>query len=340
MNPRRILKIARSLWQMVVAGFGILALLQQALFKPHPGCFMLTVLLNFGCRVMQLAAFVATIQALYIAFQYVSSGGEAFRYRELLLGMGFPLHWTPLVLTFITIFIFIVPAILKIWETRIIARMLRSLHERIAHVDVSLGVDLFATARLPAFFGYAIKLLSGCLFIVIALIVIAFFRVDLFLLILVASVFIVLSVILTSSKQINMKQATVKARTSYVEEARDFCKQQTGETSRRTVDETPVHNSALRRAYFSGVINTWSDTNRSGFNHGILSGLAIGAIVWFVFHLEDISSSQMMFLIFLVIAIRYAINTARETGSMMSKLLEARADIKNFKAVADLFNER
>jgi hypothetical protein len=127
-------------------------------------------------------------------------------------------------------------------------------------------------------------------------------------------------------------------RSDYVTEARETHRENTGERKLGTVDEVPLLAGELRSTLIGHTAQNWVRVNRAPFNQGIFSGIAIGAIVWFVFGLEDIDENQLVLLIFLVIAIRYAINTARETGSMVTKLLEARTELADIRIIASLRN--
>lgn len=316
----------------------IFKLLYHVLVAPNRGRFSWAVLLNFGCRGLHLAAFILSIQAIVLAFQFASSSGEEFRAKAVLGWLRVPLDYLPFALPVLVAVVFSAPAFVKKLEMAQLDFILRDIHKAIGQTTLVLRLDLFAVQRIPAYLIYATKLFSGLFFVVISLCIVAVFRLDLFILIFAVSIIIAIAVTLSSLRQINRLKALSPMRSDYVTEARETHRENTGERKLGTVDEVPLLAGELRSTLIGHTAQNWVRVNRAPFNQGIFSGIAIGAIVWFVFGLEDIDENQLVLLIFLVIAIRYAINTARETGSMVTKLLEARTELADIRIIASLRN--
>ncbi|MGH1354049.1 MAG: hypothetical protein ACRBBS_03065 [Thalassovita sp.] len=329
------LKLERVRFSLAT-GRTILKLLYAILVAPNRGRFAWAVTLNFGCRALHLAAFITSIQAIIIAFQYASSEGADFKAKNILNWLHLPLEYLPIIAPIVVAFIFGLPALLKKWEMTQLDHIVGDIHRAIGETSMVLRTDLFTVLRVPAYLIFATKFCSGLMFVVIALGVVAVFRFDLFLLILLMSIIIAIAVTLSSLRQINTLKALSPMRNAYVLAAREHNRDVTGQRQLGTVDEVPLLQGEVRATLLEGTTQNWVRVNRAPFNQGIFSGIAIGAIVWFVFGLDDIDESQLVLLIFLVIAIRYAINTARETGAMMTRLLEARTELKDVKIVAAL----
>ncbi len=317
------------------AGFTIFSIIYESLVAPAGHRFFYVVILNFLCRVMHLAAFVGSIKALQVAFQYVSSDGQKFTARSVVVQLGIPIEWVPVLLSLVVVGIFALPAFLKRWETNFMAVIARESHQRLGDHMMPLGADLFATSRVPVFLNYVAQLMSGVLFLVIALIIIALIRFDLFALILFCSIAIAIGVVLTTSRHVNALYELRPLRSGYVREAQIAYQEEHNEPNRRPVEEIPLLKGDSRRAFFDLSITNWMTAHRRIFNNGIFTGFAIGSVVWFVFGLENVDGSQLFMLLYLIIAIRYAINTARETGSMVTKLLEARTEMANFRLLVE-----
>jgi hypothetical protein len=317
-------------------GVEIFNLLYAILVAPNRLRFAWAVMLNFGCRGLHLAAFLVSIQAIVLAFQFADSDGMEFRAKNLLGWLHLSSDVLPVVVPILVVLVFGAPALLKKVEMAQLDRIVHDILEMIGNSSVFLRTDLFVVQRIPAYLIYATKFCSGLLFVVISLCVVAVFRIDLLVLILFASIIIAIAVTLSSLRQINTLKALSPMRNAYVRAAREAHRDAMGARSLGTVDEVPLRVGAARRAWLERSASNWVQVNRAPFNQGIFSGIAIGAIVWFVFGLENIDSGQLVLLIFLVIAIRFAINTARETGTMVTKLLEARMELAEIRLVADL----
>ena len=320
----------------VTTGRDILKLLYAVLIAPNKLRFFWAVALNFGCRALHLAAFIASIQAIVLAFQYASSNGTEFRAKNMMGWLHVPLDYLPIAVPILVALIFGLPALLKKFEMAQLDQIVHDIHRSLGTSAFVLRTDTFMALRIPAYLVYATKFCSGLMFVIVALGVVAVFRIDLFFLILLIAIIIAIAVTLSSLRQINAIKALSPMRSAYVLEAREHHRDATGVRSLGTIDEVPLLAGSSRDILFKQATQNWIYSNRSTFNQGIFSGLAIGAIVWFVFGLEDIDESQLVLLIFLVIAIRYAINTARETGTMMTRLLEARTELKDVRLIADL----
>lgn len=284
--------------------------------------FIWAVFLNFMCRIFSLGAFVASLQAIYIAFQFAISGGEDFRTKQIFDQLGLPLSWLPVVLSVIVLIVFAMPAALKIIETRQIAKITRENYHFVGEAGLSLEIDFFAITQIPAFLMSMVKFFSGTLFIICALFVVIMFRFDLFVLVFASSIAVSVGVVLGSWRNINNKDALKPLRNLYIIEAQ----QKHDPKTKCSLSDVAIVPSSARNAYYSRALLNWSQLNRSSFNQGILTGVAMSAIVFFVFHLKHLDSSFLLVLLYLVIAIRFAINTARETGAMLAKILEARIE--------------
>jgi hypothetical protein len=331
--PTSISSSWKSLGYTVRTGLGILTVVYHSLIAPHRGRFALATFLNFCCRLLSLLAFISSIQALQIAFQFVVSEGEEFRGKEIFAYTGLPGDAVPYVVAAILCFIFALPSQVKKWETKLLSSIIRSIHKVLEGKGVLLPTDLFVITHIPSFLNHAVQFLSGMLFLVIALFIIMIFRFDLFILILGASFIIMGSIVLTGGRRINSEQAIVPLRSSYIEEARNAYREEMGEKKRRSATEVPILSSASRGLYFNAALTHWVKRNRASFNSSIIVGIAMGLVVLFVFRLDDLDTGQLVFLLFLIIAIRYAINTARDTGSTLTKLLETRAETAKLRHV-------
>lgn len=320
----------------LTTGSAILKLLYAILVAPNRLRFAWAVVLNFGCRALHLAAFITSIQAIILAFQYASSNGAEFKAKSIMGWLHVPLEYLPIVAPILVAMIFGLPALLKKLEMAQLDHIVREVHEAIGETTMVLRTDLFVVLRVPSYLVFAAKFCSGLLFVIIALGVVAVFRFDLFLLILVMSIIIAVAVTLSSLRQVNTHKALSPLRNAYVREAREYHRDAAGTKSLGTVDVVPLLGSESRTVLLEQTAQNWVRVNRAPFNQGIFTGVAIGAIVWFVFGLDDIDENQLVLLIFLVIAIRYAINTARETGTMITRLLEARTELKDVKIIAAL----
>lgn len=320
----------------VATGRDILRLLYVILVGPNKLRFCWAVLLNFGCRGLHLAAFIASIQAIVLAFQYASSGGTEFRAKNMLGWLHVPLEYLPVAVPVLVALVFALPALLKKLEMAQLNRIVYDIHGALGENPCVLRTDMFLALRVPAYLVYTAKFCSGLMFVVVALAVVAVFRIDLFFLILLIAIIIAVAVTLSSLRQINAVKALSPMRTAYSLEARGHHRDATGLSAMASADEAPLLPGATRDTLFRQATQNWMRSNRATFNQGIFSGIAIGAIVWFVFGLEDIDEGQLVLLIFLVIAIRYAINTARETGTMMTRMLDARTELKDLRILAQL----
>lgn len=296
--------------------------LYEAIIAPRRVQFFWAIILNFLCRVFNLAAFVASIQAIYIAFQFAISNGDEFRAKQIFDQFGMPMSWLPFVLSGVVLTIFAAPALLKSIETRQISKIVRENYHFIGKAQLSVDIDLFAITRIPNLITSMVKFFSGALFIIAALLVVVFFRVDLFLMVLASSVAVAIGVVLGSWRNINNVDLLKPLRTVYIEEAQ----QSYNASKKHPIEDITTLPSKSRNAYYSQVISNWAKVNRAVFNQGILTGLAMGSVVFFVFHLEGMSNAFLFVLLYLVIAIRFAINTARETGAMLAKILETRTE--------------
>lgn len=320
----------------IATGKDLLKLLYAILIAPNKLRFSWAVMLNFGCRGLHLAAFIASIQAIVLAFQYASSNGTEFRAKSFLGWLHVPLEYLPIAIPILVALIFGLPALLKKFEMAQLNHIVHDIHRLVGESELVLRTDIFTALRIPAYLVYATKFCSGLMFVIVALCVVAVFRVDLFFLIFLIAIIIAAAVTLSSLRQINAVKALSPMRSTYVLRAREHHRDATGEKSLGTVDEVPLLTGESRDVLFEQSTQNWVRSNRTTFNQGIFSGIAIGAIVWFVFGLEDIDEGQLVLLIFLVIAIRYAINTARETGTMMTRMLEARTEFADFRLIAGL----
>jgi len=284
--------------------------------------FFVTVVLNFLGRVFNLAAFVISIQSIYIAFQSSASHGAAFKGKEYFDFLGLSDAWLPWLLAALVVGIFMMPGILKIFETRIIARIARRNHEFCLEQEVFLKTDLFVTTRAPALLLFLCRFFSGASFIIIALAIVALFRVDLFVIVLIISIAIAILVVFSNSRQIIRDAEQIPQQSAYITAARRaFDTERSAE-----IEEITISASTARETHFNTTLGNWSRVNRTAIYQVGLMGVATAAIVLFVFRLDDLDESKLFMLLYLVIAIRYAISTARETGLMASKVLDLRTE--------------
>lgn len=326
-----IAAVSRRLLYTVKTASTLSRSLYEAIIAPRRVQFFWAVILNFLCRVFNLAAFVASIQAIYIAFQFAISNGNEFRAKQIVDQFGLSMSWLPVVLSGVVLTIFAAPAVLKIIETRQISKIVRENYDFIGKVKLNVDIDLFAITRIPNFITSMVKFFSGTLFIIAALLVIVLFRFDLFLVVLASSIAVAIGVVLGSWRNINNIDLLKPLRAVYIEEA-----QKSYDSSKKyPIEDILVVPSKSRNAYYSQVISNWAKVNRAVFNQGILTGLAMGSVVFFVFHLEGMSNSFLFVLLYLVIAIRFAINTARETGAMLAKILETRTENTRINAILE-----
>ena len=306
------------------AGMHLVCVLYVALLSVHPLRFALAAFLNFLGRLLSLAAFVFSIQAIYIAFQSSISHGGTYRGKSYVDTFGLPETWLPWALSGLVAAIFAMPALLKRFETVLIARIVYENHTFAETHRVMLLTDLFVTQRGPLLITYLCKFFSGGLFILVSLCIVAIFRFDLFLLVLGFSLVVGFGVITISLPNIINLKELLPLRASYVTDAQfahdPKCKQQL-----HLVRSIAV---PAREQHFERVLRSWAVATRAVFNQAIFTGLAIAAVVLFVFSLDDMDGFQLFLLLYLVIAIRYALNTARETGMMASKVLEARTEME------------
>lgn len=328
-----MVRIHSTLTEPLTLGLRLLRLIYVVFLSVHPLRFACATVLNFLGRAFSLGAFVISIQAVYIAFQSSISHGGAYKGKAYVDMIGLPETWLPWVLAACVAITFAMPALLKRFETRLIAQIAKENHRFAETHKVMLLTDLFVTQRGPQIMTYLSKFCSGILFILAALAVVAIFRFDLFVLVLLFSLIVGGGVIAISLRNILKLNAQIPLRAAYVTEA------QFAHDPKRKQKLHLVHaiSATSREQHFRQVLNNWATANRAVFNQAIFSGLAIAAVVLFVFRLDNLDNFQLFLLLYLVIAIRYAINTARETGLMASKVLEVRVEMA---ALTELYNAR
>ena len=317
-------------------GANILLILLRGLVKPYPWRFSIAVLLGFGSRMMQIIGFVVSIQALRMAFQFVTTDGQQYQYSGLIKSTGLPTEWMPVMVAMVVVIVFTIPAIFKAWEAACVGGIIRDLQSKVISHQESLNTDIFVAARVPVLYGYAIRFLSGVLFIVASFIIISFFSLQLLLVISITSILVASLVIVSNSRNMSYAKEALSIRALYFEEARNTQKTQIGSRGLPSLTDTPALTSKHRHDFLTKAFLNWEKTYRAVFNQGIFLGAAMAFVVWITFRLDSIDSSRLVLLIFLVIAIRYAINTARETGAMMTKLLDARSEFSDLKKLAAL----
>lgn len=302
------------------------AFLQKSLFR-----FFITVILSVLGRVFNLLAFIISIQAIYIAFQSSASDGATFKGKQYFDMLGLSDVWVPWLLALLVVGVFMMPALLKFFETRIIAKVTKECHRLCLEQEVHLKTDLFVTTRVPGLLVNLSKFFSGALFIIISLFIIALFRIDMFILVLVVSIAVAVIVVFSSWRQITRASEVSPKQTAYITAARRaYNSKVTAE-----IEEITISASTAREAHFNTILRNWANVNRTAFYQVGLTGFATAAIVLFVFRLDDLDQSKLFMLLYLVIAIRYAITTARETGMMASKILELRTESATLSEIID-----
>lgn len=315
------------------SGAQIMFLLYVTLLSAHPVRFVCAIILNFLGRLFSLAAFVVSIQAIYIAFQSSISHGGNYKGKTYVDMIGLSETWLPWALAGFVALMFAMPAFLKRIETRLIAQIAKENHHFAQTNKVMLLSDLFITQRGPVLMTYMCKLFSGLLFIIVSLCVVATFRFDLFLLVLVFSAIVGGGVIAMSLRNIVNLSTQPPLRAAYVTDAQF----EHDPTKKQQLHLVRSIASSSREQHFRKVLNNWAVANRAVFNQAIFTGFAIAAVVLFVFNLDDLDGFQLFLLLYLVIAIRYALNTAREVGVMATKVLEVRLERH---ILSELFNAR
>lgn len=304
-------------------GLHLVRLLYIALLSAHPKKFALAAWFNFMGRLFSLGAFVASIQAIYVAFQSSISHGGTYRGKSYIDMLGVSEAWLPWALAGAVVVIFALPALFKWIETLLIGQIARENHAFAQMHTVTLLTDLFVTQRGPLLMTYMSKFFSGVLFIIVSLCIVAVFRFDLFLLVLGFSLVVGLGVITISLRNVINLKKQIPLRADYITDAQ-FAYDPTRKQQLHLIRAVA---SPARRLYFEHALSNWAVATRATFNQAIFTGFAIAAVIVFVFSLEDMDGFQLFLLLYLVIAIRYALNTARETGMMASKVLEARTEM-------------
>lgn len=295
--------------------------------------FMAVVFLSFLGRVFNLAAFVISIQSIYIAFQSSASQGADFKGKHYFDMLGLSDAWLPWLLAAIVVFIFMMPGVLKVFETRLIAGITKENHRFCLEHEVHFKTDLLVTTLVPTLLTSMCRFFSGAWFIVIALGVVGLFRIDLFLIVLLISILIVLIVIFSNWRQVIQKAEQLPKQTSYFVDVRKAY----NPARSMPVDEITISPSVSREAHFNATLGNWARVNRTALYQVGLMGFATATIVLFVFRIEDLDESKLVLLLYLVIAIRYAMATARETGLMASKIFEMRTE---HEAITELVKAR
>lgn len=296
--------------------------LYSAFIKGHSVTFAVTVFLNFLGRVFNLAAFVVSIQSIYIAFQSSASSGASFRGKHYFDMLGLDDSSLPIILALLVMIVFMMPSFLKILETRLIARITKDVHRRCLDQKVSVSIDFFVTSRGPILLTNMCRFFSGTLFIVIALVIVALFRIDLFSVVLAISFSIVAIVVISNWHQISHTADLVPKQLSYIREARHAYDPKRA----MPITEVPTHKSTAREAHFNTSLRNWARVSRAALYQVALMGVATATVILFVFRMDDLDESKLFMLLYLIIAIRYAMNTGRETGTMASKILDLRSE--------------
>lgn len=299
-----------------------------AFIQPNKWTFLFSVLLNFNFRALNLLAFIYSIQALLIAFDFVVAGEEGFRGKAILEYLDLAPSLLPVLLSLSVLLVFSLPALSKMVEMKLLSKIAYESSSFVSRKGLDVSTDVYVIQKLLALLFNIARFFSGALFILVALVVVAFFKVTLFLFIFIASVAISSIVVLTGLKNIIETAKVGPFKVEYIKTVREG-------HAKKTLDEIPTTESENRGLYIDLVSKNWIKNNSMVVNQGILMGAAISVIVFYVFSLEEIGEDQMFLLIYMAIAIRYSINTARETGSMLTKIFEARLDVKHIKAVAD-----
>ena len=322
--------------QALGVAVNILTILLHGLVKPYPWRFSIAVLLGFGSRMMQIIGFVLSIQSLRMAFQFVTTDGQKYQYSKQIHAMGITAEWLPVFIAIIVVVVFAIPAVFKAWEAACVGGIIKDLQGKIISKQESLNTDVFIAVRVPVLYGYAIRFLSGVLFMLASFIIISLFSFQLLLIISITSAFIVWIVIASSSRNMGHSKDSLSVKALYLAEARGAQREKIGSRKLPALADTPALTSEHRHDFLFKTFMNWQRTYRAVFNQGIFLGVAMAFVVWFTFSLDSIDSSRLVLLIFLVIAIRYAINTARETGAMMTKLLDTRSEFAELNKLAAL----
>lgn len=307
---------------MLATGVQLIHLLYVALVSKHPVRFACAILLNFLGRLFSLASFVVGIQSIYIAFQSSISHGGSYKGKAYIDMLGLSETSLPWALAGLVALMFAMPALLKRVETRLISQIAKENHRFAQTHKVMLLSDLFITQRGPTLMIFICKLFSGMLFILAALYVVATFRFDLFLLVLVFSATVGCGVVAIGLRNIINVSLQPQLRAEYVASAK---LEHGAETDHRLYMVRSVA-SPWREKHFQSVLKNWTVNNRAAFNQVIFTGLAIAGMVLFIFSLDDMDGFDLFLLLYLVIAIRFALNTAREVGVMATKVLEVRLE--------------
>jgi hypothetical protein len=298
------------------------ATIYTAFLKEQVFNFVLIVILNFFSRMFNLAAFVISIQSIYIAFQSSASHGGDFKGKQYFDVLGLSEAWLPWLLAALVVMIFMMPGILKVFETRIIAIIAKENHWFCLENKVHYKTDLFVTQRVPHMLTCLCRFFSGVTFILIALIIVALFRIDLFLIVLTVSILIVLIVIFSNWRQIIRIREQSPKQSAYLTQIRStFDPDQSP-----PIEEITIKPSVEREAHFNLTLGNWARINRMAIYQVGLMGFATATVVLFVFNIEGLDETMLFMLLYLVIAIRYAMTTAREAGLMASKIFDLRTE--------------
>lgn len=323
----------RRILELVSHALHLFRLLYVIFLRVKLKHFVVICLLDVAGRVFGLLAFVTSIQAIYIAFQSAISNGENYVIKPQVAAIGLPDIFLPWLMACVVVIVFAMPALLKRFETRLIAQIIKENHRFAEDKKIPLLLDLFITQRGAQIVALLGKLGSGVLFILIAFIVIAILRFDLFVLVLLFSIVVGVGVVVFGLRNINRVSAQLPLRTAYIADAQ------------HAYDPDRKQKMALlrtipapsRERHFQRVIKNWANSSRAGANQAIFSGVAIAAVVLYVFSLDSLEGFQLFLLLYLVISIRFALNTAREVGLSTSKVLDLRMQMA---VLTQLYNAR
>ncbi len=312
-------------------GLHLLHLLYVGFLRPHRLKFVVAAGLNVMGRVFSLFAFIASIQAVYVAFKSTISHDAAYPGKSYVDWIGISHAILPWVLAVVVLALFLLPAILKRGELVLVRKIVQEAHEFVGKVGVSYATDLFVIRRMPALMVALVRVLSALIFIFAALLVVAILRFELFLLVLAASLVIGAAVIALSLRNIIIvkEQAPLAAEYS----RRVIEAHQSGPDAATRV---PANVQGPQRdAYFQNVLSYWSRNNMAGQKQLSLNGVGLALIIVVVFQMQDLDSLKLFLLAYLVIAIRFSLNTAREVGVVAAKILEARTEIPPLTEIFD-----
>lgn len=324
---------AQIMSKLFISGYEILHSIFKLGIERNFFLFSLSVFFNFLGRFFHFVSFVVSIQAIVIAFQISRSQGVEYSYKALMDRLGIELYMLAIFLPLAVTFAFAVPTISKRTELLILEALNKSLAQPGHFREITLSEDLYISSRFSLHLYNLVNFLSSSIFLIFAFAAIAFLRTDLIALIVPIALLLAISSISMSLRKVNRSHHVSSLKSAFILASRNNHREFAQEKSFRPLERTSVFFGKERDNFIDASLYSWKRNLQSVSDGYVFLGLAMGVIVYYIMNIEDISDDRFLVILYVVVAIRFAVMTAQQVGIFFSRLMEARVDLDKLKSL-------